>query len=614
MKTETMNKMCIILVMIIVLAGGVQGLGLGTLAQEFVYKADQTSSLTYYIVKDSGKAIAFTVDYIGELDPYVTIDYTYSPMSWYSTKGDVLNRSLWKEFNLTNITSATLKFYNKYSMEFEWDFGYVEISVYNGTNWEAWQHLDTTSTTDHTGSYYSTHPAEAPAYYDLNQSAITGQVSDWAYEEADLDPYTGNLVRIRFRYVTDNFVQERGWNIDDISIPEIGFFDDVDDGNDGWVTDGWTMASAPARDTDTKIPIILDFTIPNSFVYNGSIEMLQVTEIPIGATGIMAAEEISSIIVIIPSISKYIAPPEPSGGGDGGSQTQFTYYGNRFMYYAREIVAGEEHNIRPRVTETSITNIQIIVSSTESNARIIIKSLEGPPSNIRSLLDRVYKYFNIETGLENVEQVKIEFFVTSAWMEENNATQEDIVMMRFNSGQWRELPTEFIGMDGPNHLFEATSPGFSSFAISMKGKVPEPIVLEPGPTPIHPKVNATDLPVVYNDTSQLDEWQKLLDEKTEKEESKTKVKEETEEAQEETMQAEDKEEEPEKEKIVIADLVRDAVNMATGQEQEVSEERMKMIEKPIKSIRLFTLIWSIMGMFIIIIGVLAIVTELRKEK
>ncbi len=29
--------------------------------------------------------------------------------------------------------------------------------------------------------------------------------------------------------------------VDDISIPEIGFFDDVESGEDGWLTDGWIV-------------------------------------------------------------------------------------------------------------------------------------------------------------------------------------------------------------------------------------------------------------------------------------------------------------------------------------------------------------------------------------
>lgn len=46
---------------------------------------------------------------------------------------------------------------------------------------------------------------------------------------------------IRFRYETDSSVIYAGWYIDDIEIPEIGFFDDVESGKDEWSSYGWTI-------------------------------------------------------------------------------------------------------------------------------------------------------------------------------------------------------------------------------------------------------------------------------------------------------------------------------------------------------------------------------------
>jgi hypothetical protein len=39
--------------------------------------------------------------------------------------------------------------------------------------------------------------------------------------------------------VTDDAVNRPGWTIDDISIPEIGFYDDVEHGADGWQAEGF---------------------------------------------------------------------------------------------------------------------------------------------------------------------------------------------------------------------------------------------------------------------------------------------------------------------------------------------------------------------------------------
>ncbi|GAB4572483.1 MAG: hypothetical protein Kow0077_12040 [Anaerolineae bacterium] len=62
--------------------------------------------------------------------------------------------------------------------------------------------------------------------------------ADWLLQTVDLTPYTGQRVLIRFEYVTDQAFTRNGWVLDDISIPEIGFFDDMEQ-LDGWQAEGW---------------------------------------------------------------------------------------------------------------------------------------------------------------------------------------------------------------------------------------------------------------------------------------------------------------------------------------------------------------------------------------
>ncbi|MBN2471894.1 MAG: immune inhibitor A, partial [Anaerolineae bacterium] len=64
----------------------------------------------------------------------------------------------------------------------------------------------------------------------------------WAQESIDLTPYTGHEVLIRFEYVTDQAFTRNGWVLDDISIPEIGYYDDAETA-DGWIAEGWARIS-----------------------------------------------------------------------------------------------------------------------------------------------------------------------------------------------------------------------------------------------------------------------------------------------------------------------------------------------------------------------------------
>ncbi len=62
----------------------------------------------------------------------------------------------------------------------------------------------------------------------------------WTQESVDLTPFVGQDVLVRFEYVTDQAFTRNGWVLDDISIPEIGFFDDAESDSGGWNVEGWS--------------------------------------------------------------------------------------------------------------------------------------------------------------------------------------------------------------------------------------------------------------------------------------------------------------------------------------------------------------------------------------
>jgi len=65
----------------------------------------------------------------------------------------------------------------------------------------------------------------------------------------DLSPYAGRKVLIRFEYITDAAVNLSGFALDDIRIPEIGFMDDGEQGDNGWQARGFirTNNTLPQR-------------------------------------------------------------------------------------------------------------------------------------------------------------------------------------------------------------------------------------------------------------------------------------------------------------------------------------------------------------------------------
>ncbi len=201
-----------------------------------------TERYSVYPVEQQTTVHQYGSDYI-EMTGYgdVTVTFTGSTQvkvvdndahsgsyQWYSHRGDDSNSRLTRAFDLSGIDSATLNYWTWYDIEADWDYGYVEISTDGGKTWKILPAPH--SSTDNPGGN-----AYGPGY-----TGPSGEDEPtWLEERIDISDYAGQEVLIRFEYVTDDAVNRSGWTLDDISIPEIGFFDDGEGGLNGWTAEGF---------------------------------------------------------------------------------------------------------------------------------------------------------------------------------------------------------------------------------------------------------------------------------------------------------------------------------------------------------------------------------------
>ncbi|MSP12491.1 MAG: hypothetical protein EXR62_05985 [Chloroflexi bacterium] len=149
---------------------------------------------------------------------------------WWSNRADEAQTSLTHSFDLRNVKQATLKMRLWFDIEDGWDYGYVLVSTDKGATWKT---LANTITTD-----------KDPNGNNLGQG-LTGKSgsaqggSQWIDAAFDLTPYAGNQLQIRYLMTTDGAVNLHGMGIDDISIPEINFSDNAEQGDNGWVAKGF---------------------------------------------------------------------------------------------------------------------------------------------------------------------------------------------------------------------------------------------------------------------------------------------------------------------------------------------------------------------------------------
>lgn len=140
----------------------------------------------------------------------------------YAPYGNNINYSLTlsNPINMSSAPVCYLNFWNRYSLESGYDFGYVEVSADNGTNWQM-------------------------------LSGYTGNNLTWTQQSFDLTSYinASNQVKIRFRLYSDQNTVGQGWWIDDIKLTN------------------YCMAMLGVNSNNNKIPdrFALEQNYPNPF-------------------------------------------------------------------------------------------------------------------------------------------------------------------------------------------------------------------------------------------------------------------------------------------------------------------------------------------------------------
>jgi len=181
----------------------------------------------YLNVDPPAGGATFSFDGAGE----VTVGIEpYDGPFWWSNAGDDIDTRLTREFDLSGLTSANLHYRAWFETERGWDYAYVAASTDGGKTWHALP-------ASHTSDYDPVGAAYGPGY--------TGDISGrWVQEVADLTAFAGRRVLVRFEYVTDDAAHARGFAVDDISIPELGFSDGADSAG-GWQAEGFLRIEKP---------------------------------------------------------------------------------------------------------------------------------------------------------------------------------------------------------------------------------------------------------------------------------------------------------------------------------------------------------------------------------
>jgi immune inhibitor A len=180
----------------------------------------------YYLVsRDVPVDVSFSGSTLARLTP---ADPYAGEYVWYSNRGDETEFTLTRSFDLSDLDSATLNFQTWYELDNFFDYVYLEVSTDGGQTWEIVETIHGT--------------AENPTETSLGVG-YTGSSVDWLSDSADLTPYAGDEILLRFHMMSDLSTTRDGFQIDEITIPELGYYDGAEDESGGWEARGFVRST-----------------------------------------------------------------------------------------------------------------------------------------------------------------------------------------------------------------------------------------------------------------------------------------------------------------------------------------------------------------------------------
>ena len=180
----------------------------------------------------------FDLDYTGPLNLTFAGDTTAKLIDappaggeqmWYAPPANDTHAQLTAGFDLRQLDQATLEFDVWYDLEEDFDFAYISVSSDQGISWRVLlPHLWSS------GDY-------GPGFTG-SSAGLSNDANGWVHETISLNNFVGQEILIGFHVLTDFETIGRGFAIDNIAIPELGYSNDVETVDERWQARGFLQS------------------------------------------------------------------------------------------------------------------------------------------------------------------------------------------------------------------------------------------------------------------------------------------------------------------------------------------------------------------------------------
>ncbi|MFH1642827.1 MAG: PGF-pre-PGF domain-containing protein [Nanoarchaeota archaeon] len=159
------------------------------------------------------------------------------------------------------------------------------------------------------------------------------------------------------------------------------------------------------------------------------------------------------------------------GGGGGGSSSSSTATKTSHTVAMASVSAGATGSVSISKTNMPVTKISFTVKQAVGSPSVTVSALSSKPVSVSVPAGKTIRYLEVSVknlDNSNVESSTMQFKVKKSELTDMGISESDIVLSRYTDGKWTVLPTTKVTSDANEVTYEATSPGFSYFAITSK--------------------------------------------------------------------------------------------------------------------------------------------------
>ncbi len=168
-----------------------------------------------------------------------------------------------------------------------------------------------------------------------------------------------------------------------------------------------------------------------------------------------------------------------SSSGGGGATTPINEAASTSKKWDT-ISAGTSAVMTVNKDDIAVTGVVLDVKNTLTTPEIKVASLLSNPISAPAA-SKVYQYLQFtKTNVadEDTSKITINFRVPKSWLTDNGVGEDDVALYRYSDNKWNVLATTKTQSDAGTVSYQATTPGFSTFAVGVKEGAAAP----PAPT------------------------------------------------------------------------------------------------------------------------------------